>query len=240
MTDCGRDGSHDPKVDGGTKCAKSGMAAMNVLLNQELRDHVFDHLPLRWRAMLCRVSKLLEEVVRGDGLDYGVATLCAVLAGEGGCTEALRRMYCANPGGIPCDLGRLDQARRFIALHKDAKEQVSSVDGWLQLASQEPDCGWLSKGAKGTRMEGRGGCLMLQAVDKPQNYSPLVSAVRREVAVRCVAFSPDGSTIACCVGHCVELRNAHTMELKGTLRGHSGDVNCVAWSPDGEFVASAS
>eukprot|EP00282_Hemiselmis_andersenii_P043370 CAMPEP_0172073938 /NCGR_PEP_ID=MMETSP1043-20130122/15134_1 /TAXON_ID=464988 /ORGANISM="Hemiselmis andersenii, Strain CCMP441" /LENGTH=40 /DNA_ID= /DNA_START= /DNA_END= /DNA_ORIENTATION= len=30
------------------------------------------------------------------------------------------------------------------------------------------------------------------------------------------------------------------MELKGTLRGHSGDVNCVAWSPDGEFVASAS
>eukprot|EP00282_Hemiselmis_andersenii_P017210 CAMPEP_0114136924 /NCGR_PEP_ID=MMETSP0043_2-20121206/15502_1 /TAXON_ID=464988 /ORGANISM="Hemiselmis andersenii, Strain CCMP644" /LENGTH=135 /DNA_ID=CAMNT_0001230767 /DNA_START=62 /DNA_END=465 /DNA_ORIENTATION=+ len=94
MPEDGREGSHGPGVDGGG--TRSG-TAMNVLLTQELREPVFGHLPLRWRAMLCRACKSLEEVVRGDGLDYGVATLCTVLAGEDGCNEALRRMYCANP-----------------------------------------------------------------------------------------------------------------------------------------------
>eukprot|EP00285_Hemiselmis_virescens_P000073 CAMPEP_0173378288 /NCGR_PEP_ID=MMETSP1356-20130122/1473_1 /TAXON_ID=77927 ORGANISM="Hemiselmis virescens, Strain PCC157" /NCGR_SAMPLE_ID=MMETSP1356 /ASSEMBLY_ACC=CAM_ASM_000847 /LENGTH=59 /DNA_ID=CAMNT_0014331307 /DNA_START=6 /DNA_END=182 /DNA_ORIENTATION=+ len=30
------------------------------------------------------------------------------------------------------------------------------------------------------------------------------------------------------------------MEEKGTLRGHSDDVNCVAWNLDGSLLASAS
>eukprot|EP00282_Hemiselmis_andersenii_P022252 CAMPEP_0172013952 /NCGR_PEP_ID=MMETSP1041-20130122/9669_1 /TAXON_ID=464988 /ORGANISM="Hemiselmis andersenii, Strain CCMP439" /LENGTH=93 /DNA_ID=CAMNT_0012668677 /DNA_START=76 /DNA_END=354 /DNA_ORIENTATION=+ len=90
-----------------------GGMAMSVLLNQELREHVFGLLPLESRAMFCRVCKALEKDIRGDRLDYGVATLCSVLAGEGGCTEALRRMLCGSPEGIPRDLGRLDQARRF-------------------------------------------------------------------------------------------------------------------------------
>jgi len=33
---------------------------------------------------------------------------------------------------------------------------------------------------------------------------------------------------------------AGVFTAKGTLKGHSGEVNCVAWSPDGETVASAS
>jgi len=171
--------------------------------------------------MLCRVCKALEEAVRGDGLDYGVATLCSVLAGEGGYAKALRRMQCAYPEGIPCDLRRLDQARRFIMRNHSAGERVSFVDGWLQLASQEPVCGWLCNAAKGTRMEGRGGVLVVQACGKPQGYSPLLLSLEHDNKVTFVAFSPDGSTIACVSGRNVELRNAHTMELKGTLRGHS-------------------
>eukprot|EP00282_Hemiselmis_andersenii_P037045 CAMPEP_0169438518 /NCGR_PEP_ID=MMETSP1042-20121227/6719_1 /TAXON_ID=464988 /ORGANISM="Hemiselmis andersenii, Strain CCMP1180" /LENGTH=561 /DNA_ID=CAMNT_0009549393 /DNA_START=178 /DNA_END=1863 /DNA_ORIENTATION=+ len=238
MTDWSN-GSEGLGIDEDTR-ARIGILAIKVLLNQELRENVFGSLPQRWREMLCRVCKALDEVVRGDGLDYGVATLCAVLAGEGGCTEALRRMYRANPRGIPCDLGRLDQARRFIVFHKKAENRVSSVDGWLQLASQEPDRGWLCKAAKVAKLEGREGGLLVQAWGKPQGYSPLLSSLKQNDEVNFVAFSPDGNTIASVTDKNVELRNAHTMELKGTLRGHSERVNCVAWSPDGVFVASAS
>jgi len=55
-------------VDLGTALVAAGMA-MEVLVNQDLREQAFGYLPLAWRAMLCRVCKALDKVVRGDGLD---------------------------------------------------------------------------------------------------------------------------------------------------------------------------
>jgi WD40 repeat protein/tRNA A-37 threonylcarbamoyl transferase component Bud32 len=58
--------------------------------------------------------------------------------------------------------------------------------------------------------------------------------------VSCVAFSPDGETLASGSGTTVRLWDVATGEELHALMGHAGGVRSVAFSPDGQRLASAS
>ncbi len=57
-------------------------------------------------------------------------------------------------------------------------------------------------------------------------------------AVRCVAFSPDGETIAAAFGGSVHLWNVPTGRLLCTLRGDQGTSLAACFSPDGLALAT--
>lgn len=57
--------------------------------------------------------------------------------------------------------------------------------------------------------------------------------------VNSAAFSPDGSLLAAaCQDYCVRVWDGRTGRLRGTLKGHSNEVQGVAFSPDGTRIAS--
>lgn len=56
--------------------------------------------------------------------------------------------------------------------------------------------------------------------------------------VHCVAFSPNGRTIACGAGSDVVLCDTVTRKVRAVLKGSNAGVNSIAFSPDGKtFVA---
>jgi WD40 repeat protein len=59
--------------------------------------------------------------------------------------------------------------------------------------------------------------------------------------IYCVAFSPDGRTLATAgQDRTVRLRDIATRGARAILEGHDDEVNWVAWSPDGRTLATAS
>ena len=62
---------------------------------------------------------------------------------------------------------------------------------------------------------------------------------RHQAAVRCLGFSPDGSTLATGSDDgLVKLWSAADGRLLATLKGHADSVRAVVFSPDGKLLAS--
>lgn len=57
--------------------------------------------------------------------------------------------------------------------------------------------------------------------------------------VDALAFTRDGRQLAAGAGRSTKIYDAHTHELRHTLKGHTHWVKSVAFSPDGKFLASA-
>jgi WD40 repeat protein len=77
----------------------------------------------------------------------------------------------------------------------------------------------------------------------PQNAQHLVQVAELDaggVAVRSVAWSPDGSILAVGAYPNVQLWDGKTGRRLATLKGHTGQVNGLAWTHDGSMLASAS
>src|ERR1700729_1146164 len=55
-----------------------------------------------------------------------------------------------------------------------------------------------------------------------------------------IAFSPDGTLLAVCSAHRVEIIGARDGRVLRLIRGHAGTVADVAFSPDGRRIATAS
>src|SRR5690242_7082328 len=59
--------------------------------------------------------------------------------------------------------------------------------------------------------------------------------------INCVAFSPDGKTLAvACADGTIELWEVYTHQRRATLTGHQHQVTSVSFSADGKQLASAS
>src|SRR5262245_13424889 len=62
--------------------------------------------------------------------------------------------------------------------------------------------------------------------------------IGQEGAVRCVAYSPDGKTVATAAGGTVSRWDAFTGAPVGQALVHSGDVLAMAFSRDGRLLAT--
>eukprot|EP00285_Hemiselmis_virescens_P014092 CAMPEP_0173377350 /NCGR_PEP_ID=MMETSP1356-20130122/538_1 /TAXON_ID=77927 ORGANISM="Hemiselmis virescens, Strain PCC157" /NCGR_SAMPLE_ID=MMETSP1356 /ASSEMBLY_ACC=CAM_ASM_000847 /LENGTH=196 /DNA_ID=CAMNT_0014330027 /DNA_START=174 /DNA_END=761 /DNA_ORIENTATION=- len=172
--------------------ATTTQASPMLSLPSALLQSILERLSWELLEMCCQVY---NRALRGELKQWEVSVLCWVLA-EKGVDEVVGRLRRRVPAGIAADLGRLDQLRRFVERHRD---RATSDDGietftvceWMQMASQEPDEGWVCKGAKLKQTWMERWHFIEQVVGKPQEYGPVLCTLRgHSDEVNCVAFSP--------------------------------------------------
>ena len=78
-------------------------------------------------------------------------------------------------------------------------------------------------------------------LERPEMDGPTGPPGRRELGVLCVAFAPDGETLATSASDgVVTLWDVPVAAEWRRLEARSGPVRCVAFSPDGKTLAAAS
>lgn len=97
---------------------------------------------------------------------------------------------------------------------------------------------WIDEGAKFDRVVPKVAPTTAPAARVPA--APAAPGVTRLPApVTCLAYAPDGKTLACGGYRAVRLLDPATGAVTRTLAGPSDQVQAVAWSGDGKFLAAA-
>jgi len=146
--------SVDTRMGGGR--GDERIVALQLIGRPYVWRTIADNLPLLSSAWCSRVCRVWKGAVEGDGLDYGVATLCSVLARDGE-TEALRGRL-----GLELQYGTPRRKKDVWMFLKRYWHKLSgSPQSWVKLALREPEDGWLRQGAMKMRMgEYYGTCWM--------------------------------------------------------------------------------
>ena len=138
------------------------------------------------------VCRAWRQELEARGLCSKTVQLCSALA-EGGRAESLRQNAQRRLDMSTADAERALCSDGGAFLEKSAGWEGSAQE-WLQVASQEPDASFLSRGAASTAQSL--GLPLVQWIGKPQGMHPGLHPLTGHSKEVCsVAISPDGKTV---------------------------------------------
>jgi WD40 repeat protein len=97
---------------------------------------------------------------------------------------------------------------------------------------------WSATYPREERREELGGGVKVVMLWQPGGERRLPMLPQRHHAVRAVAFSPDGATLAVATDKTITLWNPATGEERTRLEGHAREVSSLAFTPDGTALLS--
>ena len=200
----------------GTDVGPSDDALQRILpVLLESTHYVTSLIRPRVSIQLYRTCKPWRRELEARGFCYKTMQLCLALAGKSEPADEDEEV--ANDRAInqpPLDISIFQRLSRNVlrrlSATADLAERASCVDAnafiqrswgwtgtlhqWLQVASQEPDASFLSRGAASTARSL--GLPLVQWLGRPQGRYPGQSTLSgHEAELTCVAISPDGKSI---------------------------------------------